>query len=455
MRATLLPASFRWPFVTTGTRDGRQLVAMMPLSLPKAVLCLSILQAAMLVACGFPAPPLLPDDAGPSGTCQGDEGCSAPTPYCVDTVCSACRTSDTCPAAAPVCDATSHACRTCSKDSECDSGACDLAGGTCVGRASILYASPTGNNANPCTQVNPCSLEKASSIADVAHPYIVLQLGVYRSNAILEGVTVTVCGNSATVDTNSAGIHLRGGAAVSIRDLKLIQGVPVSMFGAGTMIQTTDSDLTLDNVDFASIDLYAIQASGGTLTIRNSRIRDAFVQASSTVIIDRTLVSTNSGITLLSSSQRETSLEITNSIFIAPPTRKVIQINNPTDSTSSGGAVIVNNTFVGGSIDCGGSALYGKGFASNIFYNTGTLSKGPGCQYDYNLFMPAVDMGGMGNIAGDPKFVNLSANDFHLTAGSPAIDAGPQSTVFNSHDYDGTTRPQGTRTDIGAFEYVP
>ena len=52
----------------------------------------------------------------------------------------------------------------------------------------------------------------------------------------------------------------------------------------------------------------------------------------------------------------------------------------------------------------------------------------------------------------DPKFVNPNAGDYHLSAGSPAIDAGVViSSVTN--DYAGSSRPQGAGYDIGAFEY--
>ena len=59
---------------------------------------------------------------------------------------------------------------------------------------------------------------------------------------------------------------------------------------------------------------------------------------------------------------------------------------------------------------------------------------------------------GAGNVnGGNPMFVNASANDFHLRAGSPAIDNGVSLTGFG-YDYDGAVRPEGAGWDIGAFE---
>jgi hypothetical protein len=48
-------------------------------------------------------------------------------------------------------------------------------------------------------------------------------------------------------------------------------------------------------------------------------------------------------------------------------------------------------------------------------------------------------------------FVNAAANDYHLSATSPARDAGAVLSDLPS-DLDGVTRPQGTNVDIGAYE---
>jgi hypothetical protein len=51
----------------------------------------------------------------------------------------------------------------------------------------------------------------------------------------------------------------------------------------------------------------------------------------------------------------------------------------------------------------------------------------------------------------DPSFVNAAAGDYHLAAGSPAIDAGSPLYVAST-DYDGHPRPAGAGPDVGAFE---
>ncbi len=55
-----------------------------------------------------------------------------------------------------------------------------------------------------------------------------------------------------------------------------------------------------------------------------------------------------------------------------------------------------------------------------------------------------------GNITGDPGFVNESAGDYHLTAGSPAVNAG---TPIGAPPDDINGAPRDATPDIGAYEF--
>jgi hypothetical protein len=49
----------------------------------------------------------------------------------------------------------------------------------------------------------------------------------------------------------------------------------------------------------------------------------------------------------------------------------------------------------------------------------------------------------------DPQFVNAVAHDYHLAAGSPAID---KATTGPTLDFEGDPRPMGSGFDLGADE---
>ncbi len=78
------------------------------------------------------------------------------------------------------------------------------------------------------------------------------------------------------------------------------------------------------------------------------------------------------------------------------------------------------------------------------------------------------ESGTFGNISVDPAFLNSASNDFHLKAGSPAIDAGNNNTpplgvtgtiIHTTTDFDGNPRPVDSTSkgypiiDMGAYEF--
>ncbi|MFZ6027681.1 MAG: right-handed parallel beta-helix repeat-containing protein [Chloroflexota bacterium] len=74
----------------------------------------------------------------------------------------------------------------------------------------------------------------------------------------------------------------------------------------------------------------------------------------------------------------------------------------------------------------------------------------------------ATDWGGSGtiltgtvNVWGDPAFLNPAAGNFHLTAGSAAIDAGVDAASDTDIDGDPRPLPAGAAPDLGADEFDP
>lgn len=143
-----------------------------------------------------------------------------------------------------------------------------------------------------------------------------------------------------------------------------------------------------------------------------------------------------------------------NGLYTNHGTGKVIFTNNLSFANkeygvgvngSGSGNVVQNNILIGNGI-AGIKTWSGTSntqIQHNIFYNnaTNTALDGSATQ--------------SGNSTADPGLVNYQSNgtgDYHLKAGSIAIDAGV-STNAPSNDIDGHTRPVGKAVDIGPYEY--
>jgi hypothetical protein len=159
---------------------------------------------------------------------------------------------------------------------------------------------------------------------------------------------------------------------------------------------------------------------------------------------------------------------ITNNIFYGQPAGWNIQT-----SPGSHDMVIANNTFIGGANPQknGCIILWGQNtnvtLQNNIFYNGRSYAIDNyatvqvGSIADHNIIFGS--SGGLiGSIGGsilstnnrlntDPLFVSPATNDYHLRAGSPAIDTG--ASVMVPIDFDGNLRPSGPAFDVGAYEY--
>ncbi len=129
---------------------------------------------------------------------------------------------------------------------------------------------------------------------------------------------------------------------------------------------------------------------------------------------------------------------------------------------ASSGNVEMIHTTVANPIMFGGSAIdvrAGTVYLTNtiIAQHTIGISTTAGMvDQDYNLFFgnssntAGAISGGAHSATGDPKFLNAAGDDYHLSPGSAALDAGTNAGVLV--DFDGEARPQGSGFDIGFDE---
>lgn len=115
-------------------------------------------------------------------------------------------------------------------------------------------------------------------------------------------------------------------------------------------------------------------------------------------------------------------------------------------------------TVVNGSIGGNSASSLGGGAASStmincvIWGNTASASSNTSAvTLSYSCTQPYVS--GTGNLATDPRFVNLSAGDLRLQSNSPCTDAGTGVVTADGPDLDGNARFSGLAPDLGATEF--
>lgn len=153
-----------------------------------------------------------------------------------------------------------------------------------------------------------------------------------------------------------------------------------------------------------------------------------------------------------------------------------VDVGNQNDSLVVGAVLVVHNTFVANAIGLGVTAasqleVLNNIFAGGTFFVTQTA---PLAQHhmDHNLFddglavrfklgtAPETGLAGwqaatgldMASLAADPGFAAPDGGDFHLGAGSAAVDQGVVLVPAVTDDLDGDTRPSMQGPDLGADE---
>lgn len=400
-------------------------------------------------------------------TCSTD-GCSAATPVCnvVTNACDGCTdssqcasylgqnvcdpssgacvgcvTTDDCPMATPVCDA--GTCRACAVDSDCASGAC-ADDGSCVDASEIVYLDPVGQDSGSCPVTAPCrSLTYAFAQTSEQRAHIVMNTGAYVDHV-----------NLARVETDPMVFIHGGGSTISM---------PTGNDG-GTIstTRTTFNNVSIVNdygraLDLTSGELRNVHitshfrglGAGGTVTVRDVTLTgmggdaiDTF--GPTTLTLDRVRIegSWAKGI----ASDFGTNLTVTNTL-IEGTADLAIDLSR-VDNASLAFITVADSGSDSGTgpraVACAASVVV----RDSIIWAPGMTSRVAlqGCNVATSIVGPD-PVSGVSNA--DPQFVNASAHDYHLAAGSPAID---KATTGPAVDFEGDPRPNGSGYDLGADE---
>jgi hypothetical protein len=370
--------------------------------------------------------------------------------------------------------------------------ACVLAAlGPCASGATY-YVSTTGNDSNPGTQATPFRhLSKGASAATQPGDTVIVMDGTYDNEGVREPnfvVTLYYSGTSghpitfmaqnrgkAILDSGNTSSSSCNGAAsywnLHNASFIVIQGFVIqNACDSGFQSNDYAHDIVIKQNEIRHIgnwnitdqigrDGIYLNSSEYNFTFDSNVWHDIGRLGGNTLHFDHGIYSHADNLTII------------NNVFYNMKAGWSIQF-----ADGANNYLIANNTFAfadTGDGESGQVMWWGNNtnmtFRNNIFYNpnnsamtqyAATIS---GCVFDHNLVYPVSNvMNGSfpcsvtSNMTGsgpNPQFVNASAYNFYTQTGGAGVDAGvPLSAV--PYDYAGTTRPQGSSTDVGAYEYI-
>lgn len=383
-------------------------------------------------------------------TCSDDAECpgfgqSSTQKFCTG-ACVECRDAADCGTSAPVCD--QGACRACVVNDDCASGVCTQ-DGSCAAEAAIAYAAPNGSGASACLRADPCNLARAVE-PTINRRYVVLASGTYQLPA-----TMTLEGLRSFI------------GAKGTKPALTITGLgPILRLGSG-------SDITFDNIEArgarptstSAFDGFAIECPS-TFQKASLRVtRSVFTQNQTGAISarqcnleirDSTFMSNARGIEVtdgMSTIERstfalntETALYLDAGLHTVENNFIVRNARGLEVSLTTAGTKIEFNTIAdnaGTGVDCG-SATSTFVFPANLVTGNGTnVDAEAGCSFTGSLVLDDASLVRY-------KSATTQPYDYHLTAGSIAVDQVPTSTQVR--DVDNETRPYGAGHDFGADE---
>ncbi len=152
--------------------------------------------------------------------------------------------------------------------------------------------------------------------------------------------------------------------------------------------------------------------------------------------------------------------------------------NGDTDVHPMSNIFLINNTIVGNGVgEWGGGIAVDSNEVTNVVVRNNIVSNNLSFQIVVGLDVPPEQVSVDHNLIdgfreyegeiygddyaeGDPLFVDVTANDFHLQQDSPAVDVGSPGDVPGM-DFDGNLRSQdgdhdgSAQPDMGVYEYMP
>jgi len=374
--------------------------------------------------------------------------------------------------------------------------------------AATYYVATTGSDSNPCTQTSPCAtIHKAGTLMS-AGDTVYMRGGTYTRGIVESDLPTGVSWTSPTVAAypaeivtikpsgGSRCITLETGNSISfvIFDRLICDGVN-SVGGAyaeGVLFASTHTHIRFTGGEVKSTGMSGFLIEGSFIEVLNTSVHDGGLGAPNgyAYCVYNSAGSNNLYDHIQCYNYTGYGFHIYNSVAPYPNNNTVrnsvvhhngsaaqswaagILIAKGDGNAAYNNVVYANGYGIGVNYGATNSKIYNNTVSGNTYYgmdigdNSGAsntaivnnilyqnaagaiLNAASGTTFASNL----CNVSGTGcSVIADPRFVSVSAGDFHLQPTSPAIDKGTAITMVAS-DLDSVSRPQGGAYDIGPYE---
>jgi hypothetical protein len=258
------------------------------------------------------------------------------------------------------------------------------------------------------------------------------------------GATSFVC---VTVNASGNPVTLRG---VQVDDTLAPPGG-----GQGATLSAGTLDVQDSSFAATALALTAIASSGGTVRRITATGNNGAMTASGPLVVsDSVALSSSGGSAFLATGQNTVQLRNVTAVARGASSYGITANGgfNVSESLTPGAVIAARNVIARGDT---GDVNAAAGFC---FFPPCAMTPPSGAiAIDHSNLRTTAGPGaipqGAGNQSGDPLFAG--GDDFHLQAGSPAIDAGLADELDGPTDRDGNPRVRGAAPDIGAYEATP
>lgn len=414
-------------------------------------------------------------DSGIGGNCHEDKNCQGmPGLLVCDTTIEHCvqctiNEHDACMNPMPAC--VNDTCQKCTMHSQCSSHAC-LSDGTCADAAQVAYVRPSGSGTD-CTDSLPCGALTDGLKANKA--IVKVEGNITDDNvATVTAKSVTILadpGSQVTRSSSGTILEVKNDQAdVKVYDLRITGGMGTKTDTAVSVSGGSTPKLALTRVQIDNNVGFGISITAGTLTVTQSTINgngNAGISTMNAALnVSRSTIGDNAGGGIAINNG---SFDITNNFITGNGTSTTFggaiinQVNAGTprfefNTITNNNATATTGVLCTGIMPTSPITLSNNIVFDNVSGPTKTQTGGVNCNWTYSNIGDSNNTNPNttpeGNKDADPLFVDIANKNYHLKSGSPLKDAASPAASINV-DFDNDTRPQGTRSDMGADEIVP